>query len=82
MKFEPNHDALYRVRSELARPLVDSTAAAMARAAGPGYRWSSQQGAKHPQGRWRAIVYPSTWRARQDNAANNRLVRTLHGGGR
>lgn len=77
-----NPDGLYQLRSApgvVAK--VDSMAAAHAARAGPGYSWSSRQGARRPQGRWRAIVYPDTWMARRDNAANNTLLRTMSGGG-
>lgn len=59
---------------------VDAMADAHAARAGPGYAWSSQQGARRPQGRWRAIVYPDSWMAVRDNAANNTLLRTMGGG--
>ena len=79
LKWRPN--ALYELRSEPGvRGLVDSTAASIAARAGPGYDWSSQQGARRPQGRWRAIVFAETWMARRDNAMNNTLLRAMGGG--
>lgn len=78
LKWNPN--GLYELRSApgvVAK--VNSTAAGVAARAGDGYSWSSQQGARRPQGRWRAIVFPDTWKARADNARNNTLVRVLGG---
>ncbi|NKU16393.1 hypothetical protein GS928_25515 [Rhodococcus hoagii] len=49
----------------------------MAAAAGEGFEWSSQQGARNPQGRWRAIVYAATPAAFKKNAQENTLVRVL-----
>ncbi|AKD99209.1 hypothetical protein XU06_22935 [Rhodococcus erythropolis] len=70
--------ALYEIRrSPETQSEIDGLAARMASAAGPGFEWSSQQGAKRPSGRWRAIVYPATWSARQRNATENTLVRVL-----
>lgn len=72
-------DALYNLRSNHGptRSWVDSTAARMAVAAGPGFEYSSQQGARNPQGRWRAIVYATTPAALRKNAQENTLVRVL-----
>lgn len=73
-----NPNGLYEIRSAPGVVAeVNSRAARVASAAGPGYSWSSQQGARRPQGRWRAIVYPDTWRARYDNARNNTLLRMM-----
>lgn len=78
IRFVPKHDALYALRSSApVAGMVDAKAAELAAAAGPGYDWSSQQGERRPQGRWRAIVFPATWRARLDNARNNTLARLL-----
>ncbi|MBM4558207.1 hypothetical protein GS496_17275 [Rhodococcus hoagii] len=82
MKVVFNPDALYEVRrSSGVVSRVHQAAAQIATAAGNGYSWSSRQGMKRPQGRWRAIVYPDTWAARQDNAKNNTLVRVMGRGG-
>jgi len=71
-------DALYNVRrSPETQAAVNGLAARMAEAAGPGFEWSSMQGARRPQGRWRAIVYPRTMAARMRNATENTLVRVL-----
>jgi hypothetical protein len=71
-------DALYNVRSSPeVRSWVDGTAERVASAAGDGFEWSSQQGRRAPQGRWRAIVYPATASARSRNAQENTLVRVL-----
>lgn len=81
-RFVPKTDALYALRSSApVQGMVHAAAARVAASAGEGFEWSSQQGRRAPQGRWRAIVYPTTWKARRDNAANNTLVRALHGGG-
>ncbi|NKU16359.1 hypothetical protein GS928_25345 [Rhodococcus hoagii] len=55
-------DALYNLRSNHGptRAWVEGVASGMAAAAGEGFEWSSQQGARNPQGRWRAIVYAAT----------------------
>jgi len=76
VKFEPNEQAFFHIRSVLARPLVESTAARIAGSFGAGYGWSSRQGQK----RWRASVYPKTWAARMDNATNNTMVRRFGSG--
>ncbi|MCZ1070819.1 hypothetical protein [Rhodococcus sp. A5(2022)] len=80
MRFRWNPAALYEVRRlPGVQAEVERHAARIASAAGAGYSWSSRQGAKRPQGRWRAIVYPDTWPARRDNARRNTLVRALGG---
>lgn len=83
MKFEftPRIDGFYEVRSlPSVRAVIDQQLQRVAGSAGEGYEWESHQGARSPQGRWRGTVYPNTWKARQDNARNNTLVRTLGGG--
>lgn len=76
-------------RSGKTAAMVDTVAAQTAAAAGPGYDWSGRQGRKGPapewnrkrgpgyQGRYRAIVFPKSWRARRDNARNNTLVKLI-----
>lgn len=79
MKIKWNPNALYEVRrSGPVQAAIHTQAAQIASRAGDGYSWDSQQGRRAPQGRWRAIVFPETWRARRDNARNNTLVRSLH----
>lgn len=76
MQWKPN--ALYDVRrSGPVVAAVDGLAARAAAAAGDGFEWSSMQGARRPQGRWRAIVYAKTYAARRKNANENTLVRVL-----
>lgn len=77
LKLEP--DALYNLRSNHSpvRSWVESTAARAATSAGPGFEYSSQQGARNPQGRWRAIVYAATPKAMVKNAKENTLVTVL-----
>lgn len=72
-------DALYNLRSNHGptRSWVESTAARAATAAGPGFEYSSRQGARSPQGRWRAIVYAATPAALRKNAKENTLVNVL-----
>lgn len=79
LKWNPN--GLYGLRSAPGVVAeINAMAAAHAARAGPGYSWGSQQGRRAPQGRWRAIVYPDSWMAVRDNAANNTLLRTMGGG--
>lgn len=76
MQWKPN--ALYDIRrSAPVVAAVDGLAARAAAAAGDGFEWSSMQGARRPQGRWRAIVYAKTHSARRRNAKENTLVRVL-----
>lgn len=42
-----------------------------------GYRMSSSQGRKNPQGRWAVRVFTSSNHAKRSNAINNTLLRAL-----
>lgn len=42
-----------------------------------GYRMSSSQGRKNPQGRWAVRVYTSSNHAKHSNAVHNTLIRAL-----
>jgi hypothetical protein len=42
-----------------------------------GYKMSSRQGAKKPQGRWRVTVFTATAEAKRSNARHNTLVKVL-----
>lgn len=44
-----------------------------------GFRTSSRQGARRPQGRWRVSVAAVTRYAKRADAAHNILLRTLNG---
>ncbi|SED50947.1 hypothetical protein SAMN04490240_4069 [Rhodococcus pyridinivorans] len=80
-RFQWRPGALYEIRRLTGvQAEVERHASRIATAAGAGFSWSSRQGAKRPQGRWRAIVYPDTWAARRRNATQNTLVRALGGG--
>ena len=81
IRFRWKRDALYDVRRlPGVSGEVERHAQRIAAAAGSGFAWSSRQGMRKPQGRWRAIVYPDTWAARRRNARDNALVRALGGG--
>lgn len=43
-----------------------------------GYRMSSRQGRKNPQGRWAVRVYTSSDHAKRSNAVHNTLLRILN----
>lgn len=49
---------------------------------GEGYRMSSRQGKKNPQGRWAVRIYTASRHARNSNARHNTLVRLLSSRGR
>lgn len=73
--------ALYDLRREPGvRADCERRARAVLNAAGGehmGYMMSSTQGAKKPQGRWRAAVFTSNFKAIKDNAQHNTLLRSL-----
>ena len=82
MKIEFNKDAFYQLRSEpgvvglleeKAQRLADT-----ANASGSGtYAVGSRQGARRPQGRWRASVVTADYAAMRDQAKNHTLQRAL-----
>lgn len=43
-----------------------------------GYRMSSQQGRRNPQGRWAVRVYTQSTHAKRSNARHNTLLRVLN----
>jgi len=85
--FRLNNDGFYAIRSapkvvakeqEMAKKIADKAN----RDSGlvDGYRTSSTQGRKKPQGRWRTTVITATAAAIEDNSKNNRLLRSLDAG--
>lgn len=78
-----NHGALYRIRS--APKVVDELddwagkVASRANRMGKidGYKTSSRQGARRPQGRWRTTVITANAKAMVDNMSNNTLTKAL-----
>lgn len=78
-------DGLYNLRSAPGvKADLTGRAERLAAACGgseEGYFTSSQQGAKRPQGRWRATVVTGTAKAAADNARNNTLIRNLGSSG-
>lgn len=81
MRIKWNNQGFYDIRHApgVQRDL-NNRAARIAAAAGDGYRTSSMQGARKPQGRWRATVITATYKAKRDNAKNNTLLRSLDRG--
>ncbi|WP_342800974.1 hypothetical protein [Nocardia sp. No.11] len=81
MRLVMKRDALYEIRRapgvqrDLERRARKVLAAAGGEAAG--YMMSTTQGEKKPQGRWRAAVFTSNFKAIKDNARNNTLVRNF-----
>lgn len=45
---------------------------------GEGYRLSSKQGKRNPQGRWAVRIYTASRHAKHSNAVHNTLVRLLN----
>lgn len=85
IKIEWHRGAFYRLRSEpgvvsalegWAERVADE-ANGLAGTGTGGYRTSSRQGARRPQGRWRTTVITATADVMEDNAANNTLIRAL-----
>lgn len=93
MRFSWNKGGFEEVRQSapVAR-MVASTAVRVAAQAGRGYVASDRPGRPGPAPKWnkvkrggyaaryRAIVYPGSWRAIHDNARNNTLVKLTGGG--
>lgn len=93
IRFKVNKDGLDKVRQSapVAR-MVASAAERVASRAGRGYVASHRPGKPGPAPSWnkvkrggfaaryRAIVYPDSWRAIHDNARNNTLVKLTGGG--
>ena len=82
-----NKEAYYQLRSAPGvRADVERRLAAIAKKANDdsgladGYRTSSVQGRKKPQGRWRGTVITATAKAIKDNAKTQRLLRSLDAG--
>ncbi|KRQ31351.1 hypothetical protein AOT83_04690 [Mycobacteroides sp. H001] len=67
------------VRSDLERRASAIAAGANAEAGTDGFKTSSIQGVKRPQGRWRTTVIPTNFKAIRHNARHNTLVKRLHG---
>lgn len=88
-EFETFPDVFYKIRSSPeVRKVLEQMAEAIAKQANEsadledGYRTSSVQGAKDPQGRWRTTVITATAEAMADNAKNNTLIRSADAGRR
>lgn len=80
-KIKWNIKGFYDLRSEPGVVAdLEARAEAIAAAAGVGYVTGSQQGAKKPQGRWRASVATGDWDAIEDNARNQTLLKSLDAG--
>lgn len=67
------------VKGDLERRAAAIAAAANAESGTDGFKTSSMQGVKRPQGRWRTTVIPTTFKAIRHNARHNTLVKRLHG---
>lgn len=65
---QPTFDAIRR--GPKVQALVDQTASDVAGACGKGYDWDSIQG----KTRYRAIVFPDTYRAYRDARRNNTML--------
>lgn len=86
-EYHYNDDAFFNVRRtpEVQRKLeeiAEKIAAEANRQAGleDGYRTSSQQGQRSPQGRWRTTVITADLESVIDNSRNNTLLRSIDAG--
>lgn len=87
-KIKLNNAGFYAIRQEpKVRALLERKAEAIAKACNEasglgdeGYKTSSQQGRKDPQGRWRTTVMTTTEATKIDNAENDTLLRNLDAG--
>jgi len=84
--FKINNQGMYDIRrSPKVKADLERRAAAIAKKANDdsglsGYKTSSTQGKKKPQGRWRATVITSDSASAVDNAKHNRLLKSLDAG--
>lgn len=82
IKWKPK--GFYRLRSEpgvvaeLERRAAKIAARANSMGGTDGYKTSSVQGRRRPQGRWRTTVITANAEAMRDNAENNTLTRALY----
>lgn len=71
-----NKDGFYALRRDpKVRELEERIAQQIASECGDGYKTSSVQGRKDPQGRWRTTVITATRAAAKDNSQNNTLMK-------
>jgi hypothetical protein len=84
IKWKPG--AFYKLRSEpgvqkaLEAWAADVAAKANSMAKTDGYKTSSRQGARRPQGRWRTTVITANAKAMRNNTKHNTLIKALFGG--
>jgi len=71
--------ALVALENQIAKKIADE-ANRQSGLGDDGYKTSSQQGAKRPQGRWRTTVITASEAAQHDNAKNATLQRSLDAG--
>jgi hypothetical protein len=83
MKFKPNHRGFYDVRrmpklidmlEDYAEEKADKANAELGE---DGFGTGSRQGARRPQGRWRASVFTRSEYAKRHNAKHNTLLKVL-----
>ncbi|MFD4438988.1 hypothetical protein ACFWPK_04320 [Nocardia sp. NPDC058519] len=80
-RLDINFSAMYEIRRGAGVVAeVEKRADQVLAAAGgedAGYKRGTTQGAKRPQGRWRATVYTYNGKGIRDNAANHTLQRSI-----